>query len=100
MKIIYTSVLGCPKNILNKKIKAQAFENWMQEFTINVLIQPLHCIIYIVFMFTANEISKYAPIIGLFFLLSLGTVEKTIKRLFNVNKTSSLGGLGFKKKGK
>ena len=27
MKIIYTSILGCPKNISNKKIKAQAFDN-------------------------------------------------------------------------
>ena len=80
--------------------KAQAFNNWLQEFCINVLIQPLHCIIYIVFMFTASEIAVYAPMIGLIFLMSLGTVEKTIKRLFNVNKSASLGSLGFKKKGK
>ncbi len=72
--------------------RAQAFSKWMSEFLINVLIQPLHAIIYIVFMFTAGEIAKYAPILGLIFMLSLGTVEKTVLRIFNTG-SKALGGL-------
>lgn len=80
--------------------KAQAFGAWMSEFVMNVLIQPLHAIIYIIFMFTAGEIAKYAPILGLIFMMSLGTVERTVKRMFNTGKLTSLGGLNSFRKGK
>ena len=80
--------------------QAQAFSAWMAEFVMNVLIQPLHAIIYLVFMFTAGEIAKYAPIIGLIFLLSLGNIERMVKRLFNSKKLTSLRGLNSFRKGK
>ena len=80
--------------------KAQAFGVWIAEFLMNVFIQPLHAIIYIVFMFTAGEIAKYAPILGLVFMLSLGTVERTVKRMFNSRGLASLGGLNSFRKGK
>ena len=72
----------------------------MGEFVMKVLIQPLHAVIYLIFMFTAGEIAKYAPILGLVFMMSLGTVEKTVKRLFYAKSLSSLGGLNSLKKGK
>ena len=80
--------------------KAQAFSAWMSEFAMNVLIQPLHAIIYLVFMFTAGEIAKYAPIVGLIFMMSLGKVENTVKRLFNTKDLASLGELNSFRKGK
>lgn len=79
---------------------AQAFSAWLKEFLMNVFIQPIHAIVFIVFMFTAGEIAKYAPILGLIFMMSLGRVEKTIKLMFNANKVVSLGGLDKEKKGK
>ncbi len=80
--------------------KAQAFNTWFKEFIINVLIQPLHALIYLVFMFTAGEIAKYAPIVGLAFMLAMGTVEKMVKVIFDMGGMVSLKGVDdFRKKG-
>ena len=73
--------------------KAQSFWVWFREFTANVLIQPLHALIYLVFILTANEIAKQAPLLALAFLLSLGVVEKMIKAIFNLNGLVTLKGL-------
>lgn len=79
--------------------RAQAFNKWLSEFLMNVLIQPLHAIIYLVFMFTAGELASYAPMLGLIFMLSLGTVEKWVLRIFKGGKATSIGGLNdFKPK--
>ncbi len=80
--------------------KAQAFSNWMQEFLINVFIQPLHALIYLVFVLTANTIAIRAPLVAVALLLSMGTVEKMVKVVFNMNITTLKGVDGFMKKGK
>ena len=78
---------------------AQAFTSWLQEYSVNVFIQPLHALLYLIFVFTASEIAKYAPIVGLLFFLSLGSAEKIIKQIFNVKALSSLAGIdSFSKK--
>ena len=73
--------------------KDKVFNACLSEFLINIFIQPLHAIIYIVFMFTAGEIAEYAPVLGLVFLLSLGTVEKLVLRLLKKGKAVSIGGV-------
>ena len=78
---------------------AQAFTSWLQEYSVNIFIQPLHALLYLIFVFTASEIAKYAPIVGLLFFLSLGSAEKIIKKIFNVKALSSLAGIdSFSKK--
>ena len=80
--------------------RAQAFQMWFKEFTINALIQPLHALIYLIFMFTAGEIAKYAPVVGLAFMLSLGSAERMVKVIFDMGKMTSLRGVDkFMKKG-
>ncbi len=74
--------------------KAQAFSSWMKEFIMNVLIQPLHAIIYLVFVVSANSIATKSPIIALAFFMAMGTVEKMVKVVFNVKDTATLKGLG------
>lgn len=74
--------------------KAQAFTNWMKEFTLNVLIQPLHAIIYMVFVLTANNIAAESPIVAVAFFMAMGTVEKMVKTIFNMKDLESLKGLG------
>lgn len=74
--------------------RAQAFSNWMKEFVLNVLIQPLHALIYLVFVFTANNIAAQSPIVAVAFLMSMGTVEKMVKTVFNIKNTATLQGLG------
>lgn len=83
--------------------RAQAFSTWLKEFVTNVLIQPLHAIIYLVFVLTANSIATASPIIAVAFFMAMGTAEKMVKVIFNIKDTESLKGLGsiqFFKKGK
>lgn len=74
--------------------RAQAFTNWMKEFTLNVLIQPLHAMIYMVFVLTANNIAAKSPIVAVAFFMAMGTVEKMVKTVFNMKDLESLKGLG------
>ena len=82
--------------------KAQAFSNWLKEFMLNVLIQPLHAIIFLVIVMTANNIAAKAPIIAIFLLLSMGTVERMVRVVFNVNDSITFNGIRDRlfKKGK
>ena len=80
--------------------KAQSFFVWFKEYTVNVLIQPLHALIYLVFILTANELAKTAPLLALLFLLSMGTVERMVKVVFNLRNLVTLRGVNkFLKKG-
>ena len=55
--------------------KAQAFSAWLSEFIFMVFVQPLHAIVYLIFMFMAGAIVEYAPLLALAFMLSLTRVE-------------------------
>lgn len=80
--------------------KAQAFSTWMKEFIVNVLIQPLHALIYMVFVLTANQIAAKSPLIALALLFSLGQVERMVKVVFDMKGLVSLRGVDkFLKKG-
>ncbi len=73
--------------------KAQAFSSWMKEFVMNVLIQPLHALIYMVFVLTANQIAAKSPLLALALLFSLGQVEKMVKVIFDMNDLVTLQGM-------
>jgi len=73
--------------------RAQAFSLWFREMLINIFIQPIHAIIYLVFIFTAGAIAEAAPFIGLVFLLALGSAEKMIKSVFSLNDAISIRSL-------
>lgn len=70
--------------------KAQAFAVWFKELLVNIFIQPLHAMIYLVFIFTAGEIGKKAPLVALIFLMSMGRVEKMVKTVFSIRELTSL----------
>ena len=83
--------------------KAQAFSAWMKEFLVNVFIQPLHAILYLVFMSTAYEIVFVAPILAIAFLAALSRGEKVIKELLHIRGLTSIHSMSesmklFKKK--
>ena len=73
--------------------KAQAFSVWMKEFVVNVLIQPLHALIYLVFILSAGEIAKLSPIIALAFMMCMGVVERMVKVIFDLRGLVSLRGV-------
>lgn len=70
--------------------KAQAFSVWFNELAMNVFIQPIHALIYLVFIYTAGEIAKHSMIVALVFLLALTKVEKMVLYLFNLKNVTSL----------
>ena len=73
--------------------KAQAFSIWMKEFVVNVLIQPLHALIYLIFVLSAGEIAKVSPIIALAFIMAMGVVERMVKIIFDLKGLVSLRGV-------
>lgn len=79
--------------------KAQAFGAWFIEYFTNIMIQPLQAILYLIFVFSANEIAQKAPIVGVIFLLSLTRAEKIVKTIFNLRGLASINTMRlFKKK--
>lgn len=79
--------------------KAQAFSSWLKEFLVNVLIQPLHALIYLIFVLTANSIAASSPLVALALLLAMGSVERMVKVVFDMKGLVSLRGVNkFMKK--
>lgn len=79
--------------------KAEAFEKWLKEFVINVMIQPIHAIIYLIFVYTAGKIAEKAPIVAMVFLLSIGRIENIVRNIFQItdsvtNVNSAIKGHG------
>lgn len=80
--------------------KAQAFQTWFRELSITAFIQPIHCVIYMVFNETAGEIAKVAPILSLIFLVLITYVEKVVRKLiFSKDKSIVVGGIDEAKEG-
>lgn len=79
--------------------KAQSFGIWLKEFILNVLIQPLHALLYIVFVFSANAIAATSPLVGLALLLAMGQAERMVKVVFDMKGSVTLRGVNkFMKK--
>lgn len=70
--------------------RAQAFSSWLKEFLVNVFIQPLHGMLYLVFMSTAYEIAFLAPLIAVFFFAALSRGEKVVKELLHIRGLTSI----------
>lgn len=70
--------------------KAQAFTSLIMELAVNVVIQPIHALIYLVFMSTAGEIANKSILISLIFMIFITRVEKFILHLFSLRNVVSL----------
>ena len=51
--------------------KAQGYQRWLKEILINIFIQPLHLVIYSVFITSAGAIATVAPLFAAIFLMGL-----------------------------
>ena len=76
--------------------KSQALNAWLKEFMINVLIQPFHCIIYLVFVSTVlNTLGTKASIakmvLAVICMRFVGTAEKIVKDIFGLHDKSGMG---------
>lgn len=78
-----------------KDAKAQALNTWLKEFMFNVLIQPFHCIIYLVFISTVmdtlgTKASLAKMILAIICMKFMWTAEGIVKKIFGFKEASSL----------
>ncbi len=68
---------------------AQAFNMWLKEYIFNLLLQPMHLILYSVLMGTAIDLVTSYPLYGLIVLGCLLQVEKLIRKMFGFDKNQT-----------
>ena len=71
--------------------KAQALALWLKEFSFNALMQPIHMILYYVFVHGAISIVKDERIYALVMIGFLKPGEKFVRKIFGLEEDSSLG---------
>ena len=71
--------------------KAQGFDIWFKEYIFNLLLQPMHLLIYTVFISAAIEIATKNWIYSLVVLGFIATAEKIVRRMFNFEKAKTPG---------
>lgn len=88
--LILISPLVCAMYAIDKvgDGKAQSFSNWLKELGVNVFIQPLEALFYVIFMSIAAEIASESMLLTLIFLLVFTKAEKTMLQLFRVRGMS------------
>jgi len=78
--------------------QAQAYKTWMKEFLVNVFIQPLHAFIFVIFMSSIYGVMERAPLLAIIFLAALSRGEQIVRSIFKIERTSSMGLLGRRRK--
>lgn len=83
--------------------KSEILNSWLKEFCYNVLLQPFHCITYLIFVGTAmNLLYKSEPfnfgttIFAIVCILCIFTGEKMIRLIFGFGKSKSVADKIFK----
>ncbi len=74
--------------------KASSFNIWIKEYTINLMIQPLHAILYAIFMTIASNIMLEAPLLAIIFLSSLTRGERVLRNILRVQNTETIQSMG------
>lgn len=74
--------------------KSQAFNMWFKEYTMNAIIQPVHLILYTVFVGSAYDLVAKNPLYALVAIGFLIPAEKFVKKMFGLDKAESSGGFG------
>ena len=73
---------------------AQAFNLWFKEYTMNAIIQPVHLILYTVFVSSANELAVNNPIYAIVAIAFLIPAEKFVKKMFGLDKAETESDFG------
>lgn len=73
---------------------AQGFNTWLREYLFNLAIQPLHLILYTVFVGSAMSLASKSPIYVVVVLGFIIPAEKILRNMFGFQKASTPGVLG------
>ncbi len=90
-KILFLVVMGPIVGVVytfqkaGEKNGSDAIMKWFSSYCMNLYIQPIHAIIYLIFMFSATEIAMSAPFLGIIFLWALERADKIIKAITGIN---------------
>ena len=64
--------------------RSQAFDMWVREYVMNIIMQPLHLLIYTTMVTTAITLAKNNPIYAIVVIGAMIPVEKFIKEMFGI----------------
>ena len=71
--------------------KAQGFNTWFREYIFNLLLQPLHLLLYTILIRSAIELSSKNWIYSLVVMGFMATAENILRKIFNFSKASTPG---------
>lgn len=74
--------------------KAQAFNMWLKEYVFNLLIQPVHLLLYMLLINMAFELASENIIYTLVAIGFMVPAEKLIRSMFGLDKAKTPGLLG------
>lgn len=74
--------------------QAQAFTIWLREYIFNSLLQPLHLLLYTIFISSASNLATINPVYAVITLAFFTPAEKFIRKMFGFEKASTVGTLG------
>ena len=70
---------------------AQAFEMWMKEYIYNLIIQPFHLLLYVIFISMAFDLAGRNVIYALVVIGFMIPAEKFLRKMFGFDKASTPG---------
>lgn len=74
--------------------QAQAFTIWIREYIFNCLLQPVHLLLYTIFIGSATGLVDSNPVYAIVVLAFFTPAEKFFRKMFGFEKASSIGPLG------
>ena len=74
--------------------QAQAFNMWIKEYIINLIIQPFHLMLYTIFVSMAFDLAGTNIIYSLVVIGFMMPAEKFLRSMFGFNKATTPGFLG------
>ena len=74
--------------------KAQAFNMWLREYIFNLMIQPLHLLLYTVLVSSAFELATQHALYAIVAIGFMMPAEKLLRRFFGFEKAKTPGLLG------
>ena len=74
--------------------KAQAFNLWFKEYSMNLILQPVHLILYVALVSSAMDLVQQNMIYAIVAIGFLIPAEKFIKKMFGMDKAETPSGFG------